>query len=105
MLVSQNLSQKPKESKNNAEHTRDPEKQCCNRGQCSETALSCSSSVPRTQDFLRLLCYSCRVTVNDVTSVSTFPPYILQEAEHRSRRLEMRREIQEFLLDEVSGDM
>ncbi|KAG9475073.1 hypothetical protein GDO78_003498 [Eleutherodactylus coqui] len=101
--VSQHLSQR--RPKNNAEPTRHSEKQCCNSGQCCESAASCSSSVPGTQDFLPLLCYSCRVTVKDVTFVSSFPPYILKEAEHRSRRLEMRREIQEFLLDEGGGNM
>ncbi|XP_044126442.1 cytoplasmic tRNA 2-thiolation protein 2 [Bufo gargarizans] len=97
--VSQNFSQK--RLKNNA----DPEKQCCSSGQCCESAASCSSRVPQTQDVMPLLCYSCRGTVRDMTSVSTFPPYILQEAEHRSRRVEMRREIQDYLLDEGCEDM
>ncbi|XP_056382042.1 cytoplasmic tRNA 2-thiolation protein 2 isoform X2 [Hyla sarda] len=97
--VSQNLSQR---LKNNVEATRDPVEQCCNSGQCSERSSSCST---RTQDLIPLLCYSCRVTVKDMTSVSTFPPYILNEAGHRSRRLEIRREIQEFLLDDGCGDM
>ncbi|XP_069822146.1 cytoplasmic tRNA 2-thiolation protein 2 isoform X2 [Dendropsophus ebraccatus] len=95
--VSQNLSQR--RPKNDTEPTRDLEKQCCSSEQCCERSTSCSSSVPRTQDFIPLLCYSCRVTVKDVTSVSTFPPYVLQEAKLRSRRLEIRNEIQEFLLD------
>ncbi|XP_075694732.1 cytoplasmic tRNA 2-thiolation protein 2 isoform X2 [Rhinoderma darwinii] len=96
--VSQHLSQKS--LRNNAVATSDPDQQCCNRGECYERSPSCSSSVPRTQDFMPLLCYSCRVTVKDVTSLSALPPYVMQEAEHRSRRVEMRREIQEFLLDE-----
>ncbi|CAN2389470.1 tRNA wobble position uridine thiolation [Pristimantis euphronides] len=100
--VSQQLSLK--RPKNNAAPTGDPEKQCCSSGRGCEKSKSCCSSVPRTQDFVPFLCYSCRVTVKDVTAVSTFPPYILQEAEHRSRRLEMRKEIQEFLLDEGGED-
>ncbi|XP_077144524.1 cytoplasmic tRNA 2-thiolation protein 2 isoform X2 [Ranitomeya variabilis] len=99
--ISQNLSQK--KPKSNAEPTGDPEKQCCSGGQSCDLSTSCSGS-PRTQDFTSFLCYSCRVMMKDVTSVSAFPPYILQEAEHRSRRLAMRTEIQEFLLDEGCGD-
>ncbi|XP_069595020.1 cytoplasmic tRNA 2-thiolation protein 2 [Ranitomeya imitator] len=99
--ISQNLSQK--KPKSNAKPTGDPEKQCCSSGQSCDLSTSCSGS-PRTQDFTSFLCYSCRVTMKDVTSVSAFPPYILQEAEHRSRRLAMRTEIQEFLLDEGCGD-
>ncbi|XP_073439463.1 cytoplasmic tRNA 2-thiolation protein 2 isoform X2 [Dendrobates tinctorius] len=99
--ISQTLSQKS--PKSNAEPTGDPEKQCCSGGQGCDQASSCSRA-PRTQDFTSFLCYSCRVTMKDVTSVSAFPSYILQEAEHRSRRIAMRREIEEFLLDEGCGD-
>ncbi|KAM4018685.1 cytoplasmic tRNA 2-thiolation protein 2 [Anomaloglossus baeobatrachus] len=100
--ISQNLSQK--RPKSNEEAARDPEKQCCNSGPCCDKSTSCSSAL-RIQDFTSFLCYSCRVTVKDVTSVSAFPQYIMQEAEHRSRRSEMRKEIQEFLLDEDGGDV
>ncbi|XP_073515273.1 cytoplasmic tRNA 2-thiolation protein 2 [Phyllobates terribilis] len=100
--ISQDLSQK--RPKSNAEPPRDPDKQCCTGGQSCDKSTSCSSA-PRTQDFTSFLCYSCRVTVKDVTSVSAFPPYILQEAEHRSRRSAMRSEIQEFLLDEGCEDI
>ncbi|KAG8556276.1 hypothetical protein GDO81_018002, partial [Engystomops pustulosus] len=66
--VSQNLSQK--RQNRNAELLSDTENKCCNRGQCCDRSTSCSSSssVPRPQDVLPLLCYSCRVTVKDVVS-------------------------------------
>ncbi|XP_063801591.1 cytoplasmic tRNA 2-thiolation protein 2 isoform X2 [Pseudophryne corroboree] len=97
--VSQHLSQK------RPTNGTEPGTQCCNKEQCCERSASHPTSAPDTQDFVRLLCYSCRVTLRDLPSVSSLPPYILQEAEHRSHRLEMRKEIQEFLIDEDSDDI
>ncbi|KAM3917939.1 cytoplasmic tRNA 2-thiolation protein 2 [Leptodactylus fuscus] len=101
--VSQRLSQR--KPNKNAEPTGNPERPRCNNEQCCDRSSSCSSSVLDTEDFMPLLCYGCRLTVRDMISVSAFPPYILQEAEQRSRRLGMRREIQEFLLDEGCEDL
>ncbi|XP_075045126.1 cytoplasmic tRNA 2-thiolation protein 2 [Mixophyes fleayi] len=97
--VSQHFSQK------RTNNSTEPGKQCCNEGQCCDRSASLPTSVPDTQDFVHLLCYSCRVTVKDLPSVSTLPPYVLQEAEHRNRRLAMRKEIEEFLIDEGPDDI
>ncbi|KAG5269958.1 hypothetical protein AALO_G00187050 [Alosa alosa] len=75
---------------------------CCGGGGRGGGCCCSSSSVrlPVNSDLKSLLCYSCRLTIKDMTSVDTLPSYIGSEAERRKRRLEMRKEISEFLLDE-----
>ncbi|XP_056291840.1 cytoplasmic tRNA 2-thiolation protein 2 isoform X2 [Pseudoliparis swirei] len=58
---------------------------------------SASSREPESGDLRRLLCYSCQLTIRDMSSVERLPLYILSEAQRRSH---MREEIGEFLLDE-----
>ncbi|KAJ8271319.1 hypothetical protein COCON_G00101780 [Conger conger] len=65
-------------------------------------SLGCGAPAP--PDLRSLLCYSCRLTVKDMSAVDTLPPYIVSEAEHRSHRLRMKQEISEFLLDEEEED-
>nr|DBA16944.1 TPA: hypothetical protein GDO54_002468 [Pyxicephalus adspersus] len=100
---SQQLSEK--KSLKNVPSAKDSEKQCCNGGQCCKESASCTNSVTGTQDIVHLLCYSCRVTIKDLNSMDKLPSYILKEAEHRTRRMEMRKEIEEFLLDDHSEDI
>ncbi|XP_070697004.1 cytoplasmic tRNA 2-thiolation protein 2 isoform X2 [Pempheris klunzingeri] len=46
-----------------------------------------------------LLCYSCQLTIKDMSSLEGLPQYILSEAQRRQRRSKMREDISEFLLD------
>lgn len=81
--------------------------QCCSSGggeDCGKAAsgVGCCSSAkaPESSDLRRLLCYSCQLTVRDMSSVDRLPLYIRSEAQRRHRRSQMREEIGEFLLDE-----
>ncbi|XP_070833596.1 cytoplasmic tRNA 2-thiolation protein 2 [Chaetodon trifascialis] len=84
-----------------------PTGQCCSSGRgedCGKagTAGGCCSSgkAPETIDLKSLLCYSCQLTIKDMSSVERLPQYILSEAQRRQRRSQMREEISEFLLDD-----
>ncbi|KAK6294668.1 hypothetical protein J4Q44_G00354980 [Coregonus suidteri] len=81
--------------------------QCCSTGGgqsqgCGTGEGGCCSSAkePEIVDLKSLLCYSCRLTIKDMTAEDALPQYILSEAERRKRRSQMREEISEFLLDE-----
>lgn len=87
-----------------------PTGQCCSSEgaeDCGKTGGGqgcCSSAKAADISELRsVLCYSCQLTVKDMTSVEFLPLYILSEAQRRQRRSQMREEISEFLLDE-EGD-
>ncbi|KAM9345047.1 cytoplasmic tRNA 2-thiolation protein 2 [Symphorus nematophorus] len=87
-----------------------PTGQCCSSGggeDCGRAASGggcCSSAkVPETADLRRLLCYSCQLTIKDMSSVDLLPQYILSESQRRQRRSQMREEISEFLLDDGDG--
>ncbi|XP_034754078.1 cytoplasmic tRNA 2-thiolation protein 2 [Etheostoma cragini] len=79
---------------------------CCSSGgeDCVKAASGggcCSSAkVPETGDLKTLLCYSCKLTIKDMSSVERLPQYILSEAHRRQRRSQMREEISEFLLED-----
>ncbi|KAM9364589.1 cytoplasmic tRNA 2-thiolation protein 2 isoform 1-T1 [Pholidichthys leucotaenia] len=88
-----------------------PPRQCCSSAgdDCgsSDRGGGCCSSVrvPQRCDLKSLLCYSCTLTVKDMSSVEVLPQYILSEAQRRHRRSQMREEISEFLLDDTDeGD-
>ncbi|CDQ71158.1 unnamed protein product [Oncorhynchus mykiss] len=85
--------------------------QCCSSGGgqhqgCMTGEGGCCSSAkePETVDLKSLLCYSCRLTIKDMTAEDALPQYILSEAERRKRRSQMREEISEFLLDEEEDE-
>ncbi|XP_049926664.1 cytoplasmic tRNA 2-thiolation protein 2 isoform X1 [Epinephelus moara] len=84
--------------------------QCCSSGgreDCGKEGGGCCSSarVPETSHLKSLLCYSCQLTIKDMSSVECLPQYILSEAQRRHRRSQMREEINEFLLgDHDDGD-
>ncbi|CAK6978449.1 cytoplasmic tRNA 2-thiolation protein 2 isoform X1 [Scomber scombrus] len=91
-----------------------PTGQCCSSGGgggggegCGRTVEGggcCSSSkLAETTDVRSLLCYSCQLTIKDMSSVDCLPQYILLEAQKRQRRSQMREEISEFLLDDGDG--
>ncbi|XP_061601325.1 cytoplasmic tRNA 2-thiolation protein 2 [Cololabis saira] len=73
---------------------------CCS----SSGAGDCGSSSPaqgvETSDLRGLLCYSCQLTVRDMSSLQHLPQYVVSEARRRQRRSVMREEISEFLLDQ-----
>ncbi|XP_029926852.1 cytoplasmic tRNA 2-thiolation protein 2 isoform X2 [Myripristis murdjan] len=71
----------------------------CERAACGG---GCCSSVkaPESTELKSLLCYSCQLTIKDMSSADLLPQYILSEAQRRKRRSQMREEIREFLLDE-----
>ncbi|XP_074501750.1 cytoplasmic tRNA 2-thiolation protein 2 [Sebastes fasciatus] len=116
-LISEQLSQTKSPGATSAEIPRqnpapvEPEStalsgQCCSSGggeDCGKAAGGggcCSSAkIPETTDLKSLLCYSCQLTVKDMSSVERLPQYILSEAQRRQRRSQMREEISEFLLD------
>ncbi|XP_063293703.1 cytoplasmic tRNA 2-thiolation protein 2 [Pelobates fuscus] len=98
--VSQNLSQRMKQ--NCAVPAKDSGKLSCKQGQCCEKTDN--KLTLRAAGIVHILCYSCQVTMKDLESVDHLPQYIHHEAEHRTRRCEMRKEIQEFLLDDGSDD-
>ncbi|CAJ1066556.1 cytoplasmic tRNA 2-thiolation protein 2 [Xyrichtys novacula] len=83
-----------------------PAGQCCSSGggeDCGRAAGGggcCSTDkATETPNLRSLLCYSCQLTIKDMSSVDHLPLYILSEAQRRQRRSQMREEISEFLLD------
>ncbi|KAF7660409.1 hypothetical protein LDENG_00283090 [Lucifuga dentata] len=87
-----------------------PTGRCCSSGgaeDCGKTGSGqgCySSAKDDTSELRSVLCYSCQLTIKDMTSAEFLPPYILSEAQRRQRRSQMREEISEFLLDEADED-
>ncbi|KAM3606491.1 uncharacterized protein V6R79_017335 [Siganus canaliculatus] len=71
----------------------------CGRALSGGTCCS-SAKTPETTDLKSLVCYSCRLTVKDMSAVECLPQYILSEAQRRQRRSLMREEISDFLLDD-----
>ncbi|KAM4615349.1 cytoplasmic tRNA 2-thiolation protein 2 isoform 2-T2 [Polymixia lowei] len=66
-----------------------------------EGGSSSSAKAPETMELENLLCYSCRLTIKDMSSVEVLPQYIMSEAQRRrKRRSQLREKIGEFLLDE-----
>lgn len=84
-----------------------PTGQCCSSAEgrgCgtpgSDGGCCSSAKLPETTRLQSLLCYSCALTVRDMSTVDHLPQYILSEAQRRQRRSQMREEISEFLLDD-----
>uniref|UniRef100_A0ABM5EUI0 Cytoplasmic tRNA 2-thiolation protein 2 n=1 Tax=Pogona vitticeps TaxID=103695 RepID=A0ABM5EUI0_9SAUR len=78
---------------------------CCRGGAWSQTGCggrppAGGDTHPGRAELLPLLCYSCRLTVKDMRCLEWLPSYISLEAERRRCRSAMKREIQEFLLEE-----
>ncbi|XP_041866781.1 cytoplasmic tRNA 2-thiolation protein 2 [Melanotaenia boesemani] len=88
----------------------DPAGRCCssgggNRGGTGGGAGCCSSAQNfETTDLKNLLCYSCQLTIRDMTSVDHLPQYILSAAQRRQRRSLMREEISPFLLVDANSE-
>uniref|UniRef100_A0A1A8DLX3 Cytoplasmic tRNA 2-thiolation protein 2 n=1 Tax=Nothobranchius kadleci TaxID=1051664 RepID=A0A1A8DLX3_NOTKA len=107
-LISEQLShtkiQGPESERSTAE-------ECCSikgEGTCRGTGggVVCCSSAKEvdTPDLRELMCYSCQLTIKDMSSIHHLPHYILSEAQRRHSRSLMREEIREFLLDADEDD-
>ncbi|XP_028983048.1 cytoplasmic tRNA 2-thiolation protein 2 isoform X2 [Betta splendens] len=113
-LISEQLSQTawPRVDRSKvAKHQGKPESTSFTAQYCSAKAGAqdcggcCSfAKEPEPMDLRSLLCYSCQLTIRDMSSIEHLPPYILSEAQRRHRRCEMREEISEFLLDSGKDD-
>lgn len=80
--------------------------QCCTTdGPCggAEGADNCCTSPKKHEaaELRSLLCYSCRRTIGDMSSVHHLPHYVLSEARTRQNRSVMREQISAFLLDDA----
>ncbi|KAM4833505.1 cytoplasmic tRNA 2-thiolation protein 2 isoform 3-T3 [Thomomys bottae] len=75
-----------------------PSSPCCapGRGQACCGATCGREEAPAS--VIDQLCYSCRVTMRDVPSQDSLPPYILAEAQFRRQRDLAMREVQEYLI-------
>ncbi|KAM6916260.1 cytoplasmic tRNA 2-thiolation protein 2 [Xenentodon cancila] len=75
-------------------------------GNCGGSGGGCSSSaqVVEMTDLRGLVCYSCQLTVGDMSSVQHLPHYIVSEAQRRQRRSLMKEEISEFLLGNIEDN-
>nr|XP_056718730.1 cytoplasmic tRNA 2-thiolation protein 2 [Euleptes europaea] len=93
-LLSEELCQKPPPSAGSGCCGGPPTQTGCCRGPPTAGAIP-----PQVQLF-PLLCYSCRLTVKDMTCLEPLPLYIHSEAERRQHRAAMKQEIQEFLLED-----
>ncbi|XP_041505985.1 cytoplasmic tRNA 2-thiolation protein 2 isoform X1 [Microtus oregoni] len=77
-----------------------PTTPCCGAG--DGQAQSCHRGVGRRGDaqacVIEQLCYGCRVNMKDLPSLDPLPPYVLAEAQLRSQRAWVSKEIQEYLI-------
>lgn len=82
-----------------------PPTPCCPPG-LGRAQGCCRRGADERQDaqahFLDQLCYGCRVNMKELASLDPLPPYIQAEAQLRSQRAWVRREIQEFLIEDGS---
>ncbi|CAJ0887643.1 7597_t:CDS:10 [Entrophospora sp. SA101] len=67
---------------------------------CSNINTNNSSTDLNVVDINDLICYSCRVNLRDVNKSITLPPYITEEAEKNSRRNDLYKQIENFMLSE-----
>ncbi|XP_049719714.1 cytoplasmic tRNA 2-thiolation protein 2 isoform X2 [Elephas maximus indicus] len=88
---------------------KEPTVPCCSPGLCGDQGC-CRGVRPSEREELRArvieeLCYSCRVNMKDLPSVDPLPPYILTEAQLRSRRAQATQEIREFLIEDSEDEV
>eukprot|EP00069_Balaena_mysticetus_P011010 bmy_20971T0 len=75
-----------------------PTVSCCCTGMGGARPCCRTEEDPRAR-VIEQLCYGCRVNMKDLPSLDPLPPYILAEAQLRSRRAEAE-QIQEYLLED-----
>ncbi|KAM6223828.1 cytoplasmic tRNA 2-thiolation protein 2 [Rhynchocyon petersi] len=87
----------------------EPIASCCSPGPGRDRGCSRGTRPSEREDLqvcvLEQLCYSCRVNMKDLPSVEPLPPYILTEAQLRSHRVQVTREIQEFLIEDSEDEV
>ncbi|CAJ0636867.1 3401_t:CDS:2, partial [Entrophospora sp. SA101] len=79
---------------------------CCSKDVDKSSFSSCCSNINTNNsstdlnvvDINDLICYSCRVNLRDVNKSITLPPYITEEAEKNSRRNDLYKQIENFML-------
>ncbi|XP_048755383.2 cytoplasmic tRNA 2-thiolation protein 2-like isoform X1 [Ostrea edulis] len=78
------------------------ETECCGRGD-----ESCQSNVPKLSrdDVIMTLCYACRLLIKDLDDVNRLPNHILEDITKRHRRIKMKSEIKDFLLDSADSKL
>ena len=72
---------------------------CCGGTGCG-SAAGRTPRKPTRDELLERLCYGCQLVVRGLKQVEDMPTYITEEVAARSRREGMRREIQQFLIDD-----
>ncbi|XP_016052865.1 PREDICTED: cytoplasmic tRNA 2-thiolation protein 2 isoform X2 [Miniopterus natalensis] len=85
-----------------------PTAPCCSaevgRAQgCCQGAGPCGREDSRAL-VIEQLCYGCRVNMKDLPSLDPLPPYILTEAQLRSQRAWVLREMQEYLVEDSDDE-
>ncbi|RHZ75829.1 hypothetical protein Glove_209g99 [Diversispora epigaea] len=81
---------------------------------CNPVTVSCSQSCcsdcikPTKLDHQNIeinntLCHACRVNMRDINEIF-LPPYVAEEAKRQNRRLDLRKNIEEFLIDDIDDD-
>ncbi|XP_036440318.1 cytoplasmic tRNA 2-thiolation protein 2 [Colossoma macropomum] len=104
-LLSERLSVRKAQSDPPSSNTAEPPGlSCCQESGCGAGGCCSTSRAPASADLKSLLCYSCRLTIKDMTAVNSLPQYIMSEAEKRQRRAQMKQEISEFLLEDEDDD-
>lgn len=79
----------------------DKKENACTRSGCSSQEKSCcSSSVKRriNEDWSAVLCYGCRITMEEVNEPELMPIDLQEKLRLRSRRQVMRQSVEQFLL-------
>ncbi|CAJ0826104.1 2966_t:CDS:2 [Entrophospora sp. SA101] len=71
---------------------------------CSNINTNNSSTDLNVVDINDLICYSCRVNLRDVNKSITLPPYITEEAEKNSRRNDLYKQIENFMLSDEEDE-
>ncbi|XP_042558138.1 cytoplasmic tRNA 2-thiolation protein 2 [Dipodomys spectabilis] len=84
-----------------------PTSPCCSSLKPGRGQACCGSACGREEApacVTEQLCYSCRVTMKDVPSQDSLPPYILAEAQSRRQRDLVMQEIQEYLIEDSDSE-
>uniref|UniRef100_A0A8C6T799 Cytoplasmic tRNA 2-thiolation protein 2 n=1 Tax=Neogobius melanostomus TaxID=47308 RepID=A0A8C6T799_9GOBI len=101
-MISEQLSQK-KSPQNDClpTHKGSTDKTQSSSADCSGLCHggSCCSNRLEPMELKTLLCYSCQLTIKDMSSLEHMPNYIISETQRRLRRSQMKAEISNFLLD------
>ncbi|CAG8463658.1 9994_t:CDS:2 [Diversispora eburnea] len=71
---------------------------------CSQSCCSnCINLDHQNIEINNTLCHACRVNMHDINEIF-LPPYVAEEAKKQNRRLDLRKNIEEFLIDDIDND-